>query len=152
VRRSTLLALVFTGVVVFLLVSALLARAFSVDSAERSAITSVVQAEARGDTAAVINRFSGCATSPACRARARADVAALHRAGAVAVIQVQASAGFSLTGSRGIARVAWSIGGSLPIVQCVRVHRAGNVFSGLRIELLALSRRIASDGACPTSF
>jgi hypothetical protein len=152
VRRSTLLALVFTGVVVFLLVSALLARAFSADSAERSAITSVVQAEARGDTAAVIDRFNGCAASRACRARVGADVAALHHAGAVAVIQVQTSAGFSLTGSRGTARVAWSIGGSLPIVQCVRVHRVGNVFSGLRIELLALSRRIASDAACPASF
>jgi hypothetical protein len=152
VRRSTLLALVFAGVVVFLLVSALLARAFSVDSAERSAITAVVQAEARGDTAAVIDRFSGCAASPACRARAAADVRALRHTGAVAVIQIQTSAGFSLTGSRGTARAVWSIGGSLPIVQCIRVHRAGNVFSGLRIELLTLSRRITSDAACPAQF
>jgi hypothetical protein len=46
----------------------------------------------------------------------------------------------------------WSVAGSLPIVQCVRVHRAGNVLSGLRVELLALSRRIASDSDCPASF
>jgi hypothetical protein len=48
--------------------------------------------------------------------------------------------------------VAWSIGGSQPIVQCVRVRRAGNVFSGLRVELLALSRKVASDAACPAQF
>ena len=48
-RRSYLLALVAFGVVVVLVVSALLARAFSVDSAEQSAITGLLQAEARGD-------------------------------------------------------------------------------------------------------
>jgi hypothetical protein len=152
VRRSTLLALVAAGVLVFLLVSALLARALSVDGAERAAITSVVQAQARGDAGSVIARFTGCAANPACRARAVANSAALRRRGSVSIIQIQSSAGFSLTGSRGTARVAWSVGGSLPIVQCVRVHRAGNVISGLHVELLALSRRIASDADCPAQF
>ena len=151
-RRSLTLALLAAGLVVFLLVSALLARAFSVDSAERSAITAVVQAEARGDATAVIARFSGCTASPACRARASANTGALRHAGSVSVIQIQTSAGFSLTGTRGTARVAWSVGGSLPVVQCVRVHRAGNVLTGLHVDLLALSRRIASDAACPARF
>jgi hypothetical protein len=146
------MALVLAGVVVFLLISAILARAFSVDSAERSAITAVVQAEARGDAAAVISRFSGCADSPACRASAAANARALRHGGSVSVIQLQASAGFSLTGSTGTARVAWSVGGSLPIVQCVRVHRAGTALTGLRIDLLALSRRITSDADCPARF
>ena len=151
-RRSVLLALAAAGVIVFLLISGILARAFSVDSAERSAITAVVQAEARGNAAAVIARFSGCATDAACRARATADTAALRHPGHVSVIQLQSSAGFSLGGTHGTARVVWSIGGGLPIVQCVRVHRAGNVVSGLRVELLALSKRIASDADCPARF
>jgi hypothetical protein len=152
VRRSVLLALVATGVLVFLLISALLARAFSVDSAERSAITAVIQAQARGDTAGVIARFTGCAQNAACRARAAANVAALRHPGNVSIIQIQSSAGFSLGATHGTARAVWSVAGSLPIVQCVRVHRAGNVLSGLRVELLALSRRIASDSDCPASF
>jgi hypothetical protein len=152
VRRSVLLALVAAGVVVFLLISALLARAFSIDSAERSAITGVVRAEARGDSAGVIDRFTGCAGDAACRARAVANAQALRHPGNVSIIQIQTSAGFSLTGTRGVARVVWNVGGSLPIVQCVRVHRAGNVLSGLHVELLALSRRIATDSDCPARF
>lgn len=151
-RRSVQLALAAAGVIVFLLISAVLARAFSVDSAERSALTAVVQAEARGDSAGVIARFDGCAAQPACRARAQADVAALRRPGRVSVIQIQTSAGFSLTSTRGTARVVWSVAGGLPIVQCVRVHRAGDVISGLRVKLLAISRRIASDADCPATF
>jgi hypothetical protein len=48
--------------------------------------------------------------------------------------------------------VVWTAGGSLPIVQCVRVRRAGNVFSGLRVELLVLTRRIKTDADCPARF
>jgi len=153
VRRPYLIALVAAGIILFLAISALLARAFSVDSAERSAITAVVQAEARGDLAGVVARISGCSARAACRARATADVAALRRPGAVSILQIQTSSGFSLTGSTGTARVAWTAGSSLPIVQCVRVRRAGNVLSGLRVELLELSRRLAkADADCPARF
>ena len=50
-RRPRLLALIVIGVVAFLVISALLARALSADGAERSAVTTLVQAEARGDIA-----------------------------------------------------------------------------------------------------
>ena len=93
-RRSRLLAIVAAGAVLFLIVSALLARAFSVDSAERSAITAVVQAEARGDAAGAVARITGCAHSGSCRARVTADTRALMRSGAVSIIQIQTSAGF----------------------------------------------------------
>jgi len=152
VRRSQLLALVLAGVTLFLLISALLARGFSVDWAERAAITAVVRAEAHGDAGAVLARLSGCAAQAPCQGGVRSDAAALRHSGAVAIIQIQGSAGFSLTGSRSIARVAWTAGGSLPIVQCLRVRRAGNVLSGLRVELLALTPRIVSDAACPARF
>jgi hypothetical protein len=48
--------------------------------------------------------------------------------------------------------VAWLVGSSLPIVQCVRVHRAGNAISGLRVQLLTVSLRIRSNTDCPPRF
>jgi hypothetical protein len=48
--------------------------------------------------------------------------------------------------------VAWNAGGSLPIVQCVTVRRAGNALSGLHVQLLELSPRIQSDAGCPARF
>jgi len=146
------LILIAAGVVVFLVVSALLARAFSVGGAEQSAITSLLQAEARGDSAAIVARIRDCSPSAACRARAQTDAAALRSAGPVSVIKLDPSAGFSLGSTLGTARVAWRVGNGLPIVQCVRVRRAGNVLSGQRVELLEISRRIPSDKACPARY
>lgn len=151
-RRSYLLALIGLGLVVFLVVSALLARAFSVAGAEQSAITDVLQAEARGDASGAVAKIENCGSSPACRARSQLNAAALKAPGSVSVIKLDPSAGFSLGSTLGTARVAWRIGGGLPIVQCVRVRRAGNVLSGLRVELLEFSRRIPSDHACPARY
>jgi hypothetical protein len=149
VRRLYIIAGVVAGLILFLLISAVLARIFSADGAERGAITSLLRAEARGDTAGVVDRLDGCGRDAACRARAAENAATLKRAGAVSIIQLQPSAGFSLTSTLGTARVAWDVGGSLPIVQCVRVRRAGNAISGLRIELLAITPRLAGDATCP---
>ena len=150
-RRAYLVAIA-VAVILFLVVSALLARVFSANSAEQSAITTLVKAEARGDSTAVIDAIAGCRTAPACRRRAEEVAAALRRPGAVSIIQLQASTNFSIGPTSGTARVAWNVGGSLPIVQCVRVRRTGNVISGLRVELLEVSRRITSDAACPAHF
>ena len=151
-RRAHILLIAGAVVVVFILVSALLARVFSADGAERSAITSLLDAEAKGDTTGVISQIQGCSTSESCRARAAANVDQLQRPGAVSILQLQPSAGFSLGSTLGVARVAWRIGSSLPIVQCVRVRRAGNAISGLHVELLEVSPRITSDDPCPTRF
>jgi hypothetical protein len=150
-RRRTIL-LVALGVLLFLVISALLTRALSVGGAEDTAITDLIRAEATGSAAQVAATVHGCASSPACRARAAANAAALKRPGKVSVIQIQQSAGFSLGSTQGTARVAWLIGNSLPIVQCVRVRHAGNVLQGFTIELLVVSRRIKSDAACPSRF
>ena len=150
--RRLYLVLIVLGILAFLAVSLLLARAFSVDGAERSAITDLVQAEARGDQAGVVALITGCDQSSACRARVAANVAALRRTGSFSILQLQTSSGFSLTGSTGTARVAWKAGSSLPIVQCVRVRRAGDVLHRWRIELLDLGPRIKSDADCPRTF
>jgi hypothetical protein len=144
--------LVVFGVVLFLAISALLARAFSVGGAEQGAITSLIQAEARGDSRGMIAVIEGCAKKSFCRQRAAQDALALSRQGTITILQLNQSAGFSLSSTIGTARVAWRAGNGLPIVQCVRVRRAGNVLSGLRVELLEISPRIKTSGDCPARY
>jgi hypothetical protein len=147
--RRQYLALIAAAILIFLLISGVLARVFSADGAERSAVTGLIEAEARGDQNGMLGRIQGCRASAQCRARVAADATALRRAGTVSILQLQSSSGFSLGSTLGLARVAWSAGGSLPIVQCIQVRRAGNAVSGLRIELLAISARLKSDADCP---
>lgn len=152
-RRPRIIALVAAGAVVFLVVSALLARAFSVGGAEDSAITDLVTAEAHGDTAAVVSLIHGCSSDPACRQRAGYNASSLRRSGSVSIIQIQESSGFSLGPTLGTARVAWLVSSSpLPRVQCVRVRRSGNLLSGFKVQLLEVSPRIKSNRDCPAHF
>jgi hypothetical protein len=151
-RRPMLIGLIVLGLALFLVISALLARVLSIDGAEQAAITALVQAEARGDVHSVIAQIKGCRGSAACTQRATADALKLTRPGKVLLLELNQSAGFSLTSTLGTARVAWRAGTSLPIVQCVKVRRAGNVLSGLHIELLEVSQRIHTNADCPASY
>jgi hypothetical protein len=151
VRRLSLLLLA-VAVIVFLVVSGLLARAFSANGAEQSAITSLLRAEARGDAKSMLGEIAACRVRPACRERVARLAATLRQRGTVSILQMQPSTDFSLTSTLGTARVAWRADGSLPIVQCVRVRRAGNALSGLRVRLLEISPRIQSDALCPSRF
>jgi hypothetical protein len=148
VRRLRLLLLALV-LVLFLAISALLARALSIDGAERSAITQLVTYEARGNTPAVVRLILNCRHSPACRAQAARNTSALKHAGRISIAEINPSAGFSLTSTLGTARVVWRAGSQLPVTQCVRVRRAGNVITGLNVELLAVSHRIKTSSECP---
>lgn len=149
-RRRQKIALLVVVVILFLVVSAMLARVWSGDGAEQSAVAALLKDEARGDATAMIAAMTGCSSDPGCRARAAANASALKRAGAVSVLQYQASTAFSLTSTLGDARVAWEVvDETKPIVQCVRVRRAGNALSGIHIELLEISARLKSSGSCP---
>jgi hypothetical protein len=151
-RRRWVVLLGLVGLGVFLAVTAVLARVFSLDGAERSAITTLVSYEAAGNRDGAISLIVGCAHRSACRTGVAADVATLSRTGAVAIIQIQPSAGFSLASTVGTARVAWRVGFSLPVVQCVRVRRAGDAISGFQVKLLAITQRIRTDADCPSRF
>lgn len=146
--RRLRLSLIALGIILFLLISALLARAFSIDGAERSAITALVSAQARGDGAAVVRLIKGCADSPACRAEAARNAVRLRHPGRISIVELNPSAGFSLTSTVGTARVVWRAGTELPVTQCVRVRRAGDVVSGLHIELLAIGPRLKTSAGC----
>jgi hypothetical protein len=148
-RRRIRLLLIVLAVILFGAISALLARALSIDGAERSAITQLVTDEAHGDVAAMVRLITNCQSSPACQARAAHNAAHLKHQGPVSIGELNPSAGFSLTSTQGTARVVWRAGSQLPVTQCVRVRRAGNVVSGLHIELLAISRRIKTSAECP---
>ena len=151
-RRRYVIASIALAVVVFVAISVLVARAVGVGDAQNAAITALVKDEAHGNTAGVEALIEGCARQPACRARAESLTASLRQPGTVSVDQLSPSTNFSVTGSTGIARVAWSVGTSLPRTQCVRVRNAGSVLSGFTIELLRVSVRLASDASCPATF
>jgi hypothetical protein len=136
----------------FIAVTVLLARAFTVDGAERTAIEGLLAAEAGGDATGMQGQILGCAQSPECRARVQADAAALERPGKLVILELNPSAGFSLGSTTGTARVVWRAGTALPIVQCVLVRRAGNVIKGLHVQLLKISRRINTSSDCPSSY
>jgi hypothetical protein len=148
VRRRWLI-LAIPGLAVFLAISALLARAFSLPNAEQAAVTDLVTAEAHGDPAAMIAELRGCTSSSACRAAIARDIQRLRRTGVVQIAEFNPSASFSLTSATGVARVAWTAGGSLPVVQCVEVHVTGNVISGQTVQLLALSPQLGGSATCP---
>jgi hypothetical protein len=147
--RARLLALIAVAIVLFLVISGLLARAFSADGAERSAVTSLIKYEAHGDVSSAIDSVQRCASSAECRSHVTANVTALKRAGTVQILQLEPSTSFSIGSTLGTARVAFRIGDSLPVVQCVRVRRAGSVLSGLHIELLSVSAPKKGDATCP---
>ncbi|HWE12605.1 MAG TPA: hypothetical protein VG365_03785 [Solirubrobacteraceae bacterium] len=152
-RRRYVIASIGLAVVLFVVISGLLARAIGVGDAQNAAITELVRAEVRGDAHGVISLISGCKQSAACRARAAQLAAALRRPGSLSILQVQPSTNVAVTGSVGTARVAWLAGSSLPRVQCVRVRNAGNVLAGFTIEILQVSPKLAVSGAsCPSRF
>jgi hypothetical protein len=152
VRRRSILLLVAAVAALFLVVSAFLARVYSSVSAERSGVTALINAEARGDQSGMLSDLYRCRASAACRARVAEDATALRHSGPVSVLQLSVSSSFPLGGNVGVARVAWEPHGQLPITQCVRVRHAGNPVTGLKVELLEISRRIKTNGDCPKQF
>ena len=149
--RPVLILLILLAFALFLAISTILARVFSVDGAERAAIVSLVQAEAHGDAAAMMRQMYRC-TSTACRNRIAYDAAHYREAGKVEVAEISTSAGFAFVSTIGTARIAWFASDLRPVVQCLRVRREGNALTGFTIRLLTVSTRIISDSDCPRHF
>jgi hypothetical protein len=150
-RRPARIILLVLGVLAFLLVSVGLARVLNANGAEQSAIVALVEAQARGDADAMVARIEDCAQQPACVATTRANAARLRSPGKVELVRLDASTSFSLGGHEGVARVVWKTPSNTTVVQCVTVRRGGDVVGGLSVELLALSRPIGHQSACPSA-
>jgi hypothetical protein len=149
-RRPSLkwIALIAIGVLLFLAISVLLARFFATENTERDDDLALIEAQAKGNASRMLADLTGCSDQPSCVATVRADASRLRRAGAVKILSLTSSTAYSFTGSTGTTRLAWTVIGKLPVVQCIRVRRTGSFFSGISIALLSLSAPIPNEGDC----
>jgi hypothetical protein len=149
-QRRILRTLLAVAFVVVLVVGALLARFLSAENAERGDDAALVQAEARGDLAGMLAQLSGCRASPSCLATAKADASdpRVRRSGAVKILQLESPTADSMSGATGRTRLAWTVIGTSPVVQCVDVRRTGNFLSGIHVQLIGISAPISGEGAC----
>jgi len=136
------------GIVLFLALSALLARYLAVENTERDDVLVVLRAEAAGDASGAIERISACATHPGCVAQATQNAANLRRQGSVKILSLKSHTAYSLTSDTAPTRVAWTVIGRLPVVQCVSVKRTGNFLTGLSVDLISVSKPISNEGDC----
>jgi hypothetical protein len=136
---------------VFLAISAMLARYFSVANVERADNLALIEAEASGNVNGMFGQLSAsCRASPSCAATVRADAnnPRLRRPGAVKILSLKSVTEGSPTAVTGHTRVAWTVIGQLPVVQCVDVRLTGNFFKGIKVTLLSLSAPIPNEGNC----
>ncbi len=86
--RPVKILLIIVAIVVFLVISAGLARALSAASAERGQISVLIDDEARGNAGRMIARLEGCARSPACRARQQLNARTQRRGGVIKILNL----------------------------------------------------------------
>ena len=148
IPRRQRVAIVTVSVVLLVAIGGLLAQFLSTENVERGDILAVLQAQARGDAAREFMLLDGCRSSPSCAATVRASAARLTRPGAVKILSIKSSTAGSLTGATGTTRVAWTVIGREPVVQCVLVRRTGDALRGIHIALLSLSAPIGNEAEC----
>ena len=146
--RRTRIALLVLGAVVFLVFCGILARYLTVDNEERDADLNLLKAEVAGNAPLLISQISGCSTNAHCVAVETDNARRLRRPGAVKILNLQSATANAPVTTTGETRIAWTIIGRLPVVQCVLVRRRGNALTGLSVTLLALSPPISNMGDC----
>jgi hypothetical protein len=134
--------------VLFVAISGLLARFLSAEGVERDDIVAVLQAQAAGNVQAMLAHQAGCRERPACVARTRANARTLRRRGAVKILTLSSPTAHTLTGATGKTRVAWTVIGKPPVVQCVEVRRTGSFLQGITVTLLSIGAPIANEADC----
>lgn len=138
------------AVLLFLVASGLLARFLSTENVERDDDLALIQAQARGDVNGMLRRLAGCRQRSSCVATVTQNAAnpRLLRAGAVKILSLKSSTSYSPTGATGNTRLAWTVIGKLPVVQCIRVRRTGDFIRGISVTLLSLSAPIPNEADC----
>lgn len=147
VRRPAVIAL---ATVIVLGVGFLLALYLTAESRERARIVELLDAQARGDAAGMLDVLDDdCAADPACRGEVERNARELRRPGEPKIIAYESATAYALGGATGETRVAWTvIGRSLPVVQCVTVRRGGTALTGRTVTLLAISAPIGNEASC----
>ncbi|HEX3391431.1 MAG TPA: hypothetical protein VHS55_02600 [Solirubrobacteraceae bacterium] len=146
--RRRLIVIGSIALVLFLVFSVLLARYLSAENVERADIFAVLKAEAAGNADGVISHLSGCRKHAGCVAQAEQNAAKLRRSGSVKILTLSSGTAYAVTSDSGTTRVAWTVLGRLPTVQCVSVSRKGNFLSGLSVTLTGLSAPIPNEADC----
>ena len=146
--RRTRLSLIGLAVLLFIAISVVLARWLSLENVERDDVLAALQAQARGDVAAVLAQLHGCRADPSCAATVTADAQRLRGPGDLKILAYDSHTSYALTSATGKTRVAWKLSGRLPVVQCVLVRRTGNALTGLSVTLRALSAPIPLQADC----
>jgi hypothetical protein len=144
-KRSALIAVC---TLLFLAISVELARFLSVENVERNDAETLIQAQARGDVNGMLELLHGCRERPVCMASVEANASSLRRPGAVKILSLKSRTAYSLGASSGKTRLAWTVIGRLPVVQCIEVRRTGNALAGINVSLLSLSRPIPNEADC----
>ena len=148
IPRRQRIASVVSALVLLAVVGVLLARYLLTENTERNDILAVLQAQAHGDAARELALLDGCRARSHCAATVRASAVRLRRPGAVKILSIKSTTAGSLTDATGASRVAWTVIGRLPVVQCVVVRRSGNALQGLHVALLSLSAPIDNEAEC----
>jgi hypothetical protein len=149
VRRPRRIGLVSLGIVAFLAVSFVVARFLITESDERDQVYSLLEAQARGDAARMLEHLDGCSSDRRCRAAVAVNARTLRRPGEVKILSYDSHTAYAFGSAIGPTRVAWAIADrGLPVVQCVTVRRSGTVLAARSVTLLRLSAPIAREGSC----
>ena len=129
-------AVIALTVVAFLAISVLVARWLTTDNAERTQVTRLLEAQARGDVTGMLGELESCAG--ACAEQVRANARRLRRPGKLQIVSYESATSHALTGRSGATRVVWKTPTTLTVVQCVAVRRSGSALSGIDVHLLAI--------------
>jgi hypothetical protein len=140
--------IVLGGILLLIVVGALLARYLAAENTERDDILTVLRAQARGEGTRELSLLDGCRSRPGCAVVVRASAARLKRPGEVKLLSIKSPTAGSLVAASGTTRVAWTVIGRLPVVQCVGVRRTGNALTGITISLFSLSAPIGNEANC----
>jgi hypothetical protein len=146
--RPVHVALIALALVLFLVISVLLARFLSTENVERDDVLSVLVAQASGKPQAMLDKLDGCRSHPACVATVRSNAARLRRPGSVKILSLTSHTAYSLSAAHGKTRVAWTVIGKLPVVQCVLVKRTGDFLTGMSVRLSSISAPIPNEADC----
>jgi hypothetical protein len=146
--RGRRILAIAVGVVLFVTISGMLARFLSVEGAERDDVLAVLQAQAAGNVKGMLDGQAGCRRSPSCVATTRANATRLRRPGAVKILTLTSATAYTLTSATGKTRVAWTVIGKLPVVQCVQVRRRGSFLKGISVTLVSISAPIPNEADC----
>lgn len=145
--RALTIALAVTA---FLVVSFAVARWLTQDSRERSVVTDLLRAQARGDASAMLALLDGCAAGTTCRSDVERNAATLRGSGDLRIVRYDSSTARATGDRHGPTRVAWTRGADQPVtVQCVTVDRRALALLGADITLAAIGRPIQGEAACP---